>query len=248
MEEDTSQEDVPQEDQSQDETTHDSVHSCEGCCFLRWARGFIAGYWSWLKEHKYNVITGFFVAVAAVWIAFGLAGIGEQWAQDRATKQRLHLARLESVYNGIDAKSICRDYVESADPNTIRINVKRLNPVAATVAFQDANILSFLPGHKVTLLRGYLDDIDTLNQALQIHQGLLESQGYKTSQQEKEVRQEVRKIAAGVYGMALVFYEELTEYRDPELFDLEEIESLQNRARCIKERCLEGEFPPFKDK
>ncbi|MBA7669047.1 hypothetical protein ES703_77173 [subsurface metagenome] len=66
---------------------------------------FFAKYWSWLKEHKYDVISGFFVAAAAVLFACWLTGIGEQKALDRATRLRLFLACIE--------RYCCKRYLSS---------------------------------------------------------------------------------------------------------------------------------------
>ena len=199
--------------------------------------------WCWLKKH----FSEFIVTMCGVWAAFYLAGWGEQKALDKATQQRLHLVVLEARYNCDTAKKICRDYVEAVDPNIIRVRAERPNTTAATAAFQDANVLSFVPLHKISFLRGYLHDIETLNQILQIHQGVLESQGYKASQQEKNVRQKVHENAATVFATAHVLQEELAKYFHEKSYDLEEIKGIRDRVNCIKEEVLKGEFPPSKE-
>jgi hypothetical protein len=198
--------------------------------------------------NKHEVISGFFVTMLGVLAAFWLAGLDEQRAMDRTTKQRLHLVVLEAEYNGKFAREIFGDCAEAADPNVIRSSVRRLNTAAATAAFQDAHVLSLLPLHKVSLLNSYLSDVGLLNQALQMHQGVLESQGYKTTPQERDVRQKVRENAADVSASALVLQEELTEYFDKTLYNFEELKRIQDRINFIKEKTLKGEASLSKQK
>jgi hypothetical protein len=197
--------------------------------------------WRWLNKHE--VISGLFVTILGVWIAFWLTGLGEQSSLDRVTKQRLHLAVLEAQYNIRDANEILNDYAEAVDPNRLKVNVRRLNSTAATAAFCDAHILSLLPLHKVSLLNGYMNEINLLNQTLQMHQGVLESQGYKTTSQEREFRQKVCDNAAGVIAMAKVLEEEFSEYFDANLYDQCSMEAIRNRVQSIKEENLKGEAP-----
>ena len=206
---------------------------------------FVRKLWRWLNKHE--LVSGFFVIMLGVWAAFLLAGLGEQIALDRATEQRLHLVVLEAQYNCRIAKEIFRDYAEPPDPNTIRINIKRPNSIVVTTAFQETNLLAFLPLHKVSFLRSYVNIISTLNQSLQVHQGVLESQGYKKSIQEKQARRNVRDNAAAVYANVYVLQEELKEHFDPRFFDRKEAKRIEDRVRCIKEKVLKGEFPPFNE-
>lgn len=205
---------------------------------------FLPEYWSWIKEHKYEVISGFIVAVSAVYIAFWLAWWGEQRGLRRTTKQKLHLVYLEAQYNITDAKGILDGY---GDPNSFGINLNRPNSMAASVALEDANILAFLPLHKVSLLRSYANAISTLNQSLQVHQGVLESLNYNDGIQEKQARQIVSKNAAAVCAGAHVLQEELKEYVDETFFDQGEAERIENRIKSIKRKALKGEVSLSKE-
>lgn len=190
--------------------------------------------WRWLRKH----MSGIIVTMVGVFAAFWFTGLGEQSALDRTTRQKLHLVVLEAKYNSRITKQFLHDYAEAADPNVIRINVKRPNTIAATAAFRDANILALVPLHKVSLLRGYMNEIDTLNRSLQIHQSVLESQGYKASQQEKIARQKVCDDAANVFGITFVLQEELKEYFDKKAYDTEKIKKFQERMKLIREKTL----------
>ena len=121
--------------------------------------------WRWLNK------AGFFVTMLGVLAAFWLTGIGEQKALDKVTKQRLHIAVLESQYNGTIAKRIIDD---CANTSGLNFSIDRLDSTAATAAFEDTNVLLFLPHYKVSLLRSYANAIATLNQALQVHQSVIE--------------------------------------------------------------------------
>ena len=199
---------------------------------------FFSGYWPWLKKHKYDLVSGFLVTVAAVFIAFWLTGLGEQKTLDRIILQKLELAYVENLYNGTAAKEILDTY---ADANSLGINVNRPNSTAALVAFQDSNVLQLLPIHKVSLLRSYVDSISTLNQSLLVHQGVLETQNYRRTTQEKEARQNVHKNAAAVFAMSFVLLEELKEYTDQQSPDWKNIKRLENRIKFIKGKALKGE-------
>jgi len=192
----------------------------------------------WSKKHE--IIPGFLVTMLGVLAAFWLAGIGEQWGRDRTTAQRLHLAILEAKYNNGTVQEILSIYADVSDSNdsNLKIDVRRLDSTAAIAAFQDTNILSFLPFHKVSLLRGYLNDINTLNQTLQTYQSVLESRGYQKTLQEKALRQTGYENAAAVSAAIIVLQEQLKEYFDEKSYNLEEIKKIQDRMESIKSEIL----------
>ena len=190
--------------------------------------------WCWLKKH----FSEFIVTMFGVWAAFWLAGWGGQAALDKTTQQRLQLAYMENLYNGTAAKEILDTY---ADANSLGINVNRPNSTAALAAFQDSNVLQFLPIHKVSLLRSYVNSISTLNQSLQVCQGLLETQNYRRTTQGKESRQNVHENAAAVFAMSFVLLEELKEYRDEQSPDWENIKRIENRIELVKGKALKSE-------
>lgn len=195
---------------------------------------FLKFCWCWLKKH----FSEFIVTMFGVWAAFGLAGWGGQAVLDKTTQQRLQLAYMENLYNGTAAKEILDTY---ADANSLGINVNRPNSTAALAAFQDSNVLQFLPIHKVSLLRSYVNSISTLNQSLQVYQGLLETQNYRRTTQAKESRQNVHENAAAVFAMSFVLLEELKEYRDEQSPDWENIKRIENRIKLVKVKALKGE-------
>ena len=207
---------------------------------------------TWLYKHKYEVISGFLVAVVSgflvtmlgVWAAFELAAHGQKKALDRATKQMLHLVVLEAQYNGTDANEILGTY---ADANSLGINLNRPNSFVAAAAFQDSNILSILPLHKLSLLRSYVNSISTLNKSLQVHKAVLESQGYKMSPQEKDARQNVHENAAAVWAIAFVLLEELKGHFDASLYDRKEAKRIEGRIKYIKRKALENEVSLSKE-
>jgi len=226
----------PQEDKPQEKETQNVVDSPEGRHSLTCLWRFLAEYWCWLKKHKYDVISGFIVAVVAVYIAFCFTGWGDQRAFNKTTRQRLELVYLENLYNGTAAKEILDTYV---DANSLGINVLRLNSTAALAAFQDSNVLQFLPFYKVSLLRSYMDSISTLNQSLLLHQGVLETQNYRRTPQEKDARQIVYKNAAAVFAMAFVLQKELVDF-GVNLTHEEKIQE-QNKYIEIKKELLNRE-------
>lgn len=198
----------------------------------------------WLKKNKYQVIVNPIVTVVAVLFAFWLAGWRERETLDTATKQRLHLVVLEASYNSSTAKEIFGDYAKLTDPNKFRINIKRLDSVAATEAFQDANVLALLSRNKVSLLKSYMDKISELNRIQQIHQRILESMGYKTSKTEKDFRSNICNKAAEAYAVAIVLQNELDKYFDQTLYYQDENTRINERKKTIQEKALNGEWLP----
>jgi len=182
-----------------------------------------------------SVLASAIGSILGVMLYFWFAGIVEQNALDRATKQRLYLAYVEAEYNIKYAKYIYNDYAKGNDANSLNINVRRLSSAATEAAFGDANILSFIPLHRVSLLKGYMNDIATLHQALQLHQGVLESQGFKAgTPQEKNARRHVRTIAADVNDIASVLRDELKEYFDEKDYNPEKFNEIRNRLESKK--------------
>ena len=205
--------------------------------------------WCFLK--KPEVISGLFVNMVAVFVAvsfaFWLDRYAEQKTLNRATEQRLHLAALETQYNGELAKEIVDIYAKTNIPN---IYINRPDSTAATTAFQDSNVLLFLPIYKVSLLKSYIKAIATLNQAMEIHQRLLESAGYKqTSTQNNiiRIRQNVRSNAASVLAVAFVLQEELNELPKKTLYDHDKIKEMGERVKLIKAKALKGEVSLSKE-
>ena len=182
------------------------------------------------------------MTVVAIFIAFWLAGWGERKTLDTATEQKLHLVALEAVYNSGKAKEIFVDYAKLSDPNKFLINIKRLDSVAATEAFQDENVLALLSSNKVSLLKSYMDRISDLNRVQQIHQGILESKGYNPSKTENNFRQDVCNTAANAYAEAIVLQEELDKYFDRTLYYHEETKRIEERIKTIQEKALNGEW------
>ncbi|HCO92842.1 MAG TPA: hypothetical protein DIU00_02640 [Phycisphaerales bacterium] len=207
------------------------IKTTEVCMYV-WI--FLKFCWCWLKKH----FSEFIVTMFGVWAAFYLSGWGGQVALDKTTQQRLQLTYMENLYNGISAKEILDTY---ADANSLGINVNRPNSTAALAAFQDSNVLQFLPIHKVSLLRSYMNSISTLNQSLQVYQGLLETQNYRRTTQAKESRQNVHENAAAVFAMSFVLLEELKEYHDEQSPDWENIKRIENRIKLVKGKALKGE-------
>ncbi len=204
--------------------------------------------WPWLQEHKYEVMSGFLVTMLAgflvtmlgVFAAFKLEGRGKQEALNKATQQRLHLVLLEAQYNSRDVNEILDNY---ADANSCSINLNRPSSTIATITLQDTNILLILPLHKISLLRSYVNSISILNQSLQVHLMVLESQGLKQgfnikTPLEKRTRQIVHENAAATHAICQVLKEELKGHFDTCFYDKEEAERLEERIKLIKRKAL----------
>jgi hypothetical protein len=199
-------------------------------------RGAFTRLHAWTSRHE--IVPGFLVTMAGVYAAFWLTGLGEHRALDNATRQRLHLVVLESQYNGTTAKQIVDAYADSA---AMSVSVDRPNAAVAAAALGDANILGFLPLHKVSTLQSYAAAVATLNQALQVHQRVLESAGYRPTPAEVSIRENVRSNAASVLAMAIVLREQLGPYFDETAYDHEAMRRIEDRVRYIKAKALAGE-------
>jgi hypothetical protein len=112
---------------------------------------------------------------------------------------------------------------------------------AATAAFEDPNTLSFLPHHKTSLLRSYINAVATLNEALRVHESVIQQAAYGSTPVELSIRANVRSNAASVVAMSKVLQEQLEPYFDSSSYDHEEIRQIEDRVRYIKSKALKGE-------
>ena len=198
--------------------------------------------WQWANKHA--ILSALFVTAVGVLIAFLLAGWGGRKALNRATEQRLHLVVLEVQYNGTIAKEVVDG---SANSSAATVRTERPHTPAAAAALQDSNILASLPYHKVSLLRSYIDAVATLNEALEVHQRVLEVAGYVPTPAEATIRQQVRSEAAAVLAMAVVVREELDSYFDPRTYDHEAMRRIEDRVKLIKGKALIGQVSLSKE-
>ena len=206
-------------------------------------RKFLAEYWLWLKEHRYEVLSGFLVAVVAVFIASQLTQWLEQRALDENTKRKLQLVYLEFGHNQDEVKMILERYEDSdAIANSFIMSTRRPNSTAVLAAFQDTNVLNVLPFHMVSMLRSYMRIISRLDQSLQVYIGVLGSTNYRSTPMEKQGRQSVRDLALVVYAMSFVLREELKEYSVTKSVDIENSERIWERVDFIEGEALKGEF------
>ncbi len=189
----------------------------------------------WLTKH--GLLSGFVATMLGVLVAFWFTGWGEHRALDSATKQRLHMAYLESTYNGPIALEIMH---ADASSDSYSIRVARPDTAAAAAVLEDANILAFLPNEKVVLLQAYVRAVATLNEALQVHQSLLVSAGGGPTSAEVPSAENIRENALNVAGMTLIIQEELKPYVDEGTNDREAIDRIRNRVREAKAEVLRG--------
>lgn len=202
-------------------------------------RKFLAEYWHWLKKHKYDVISGFVVAVAAVYIAFWLAGRGEQRTLDKVSKQMINLVLVETEHNAIIIENILNDYAVAGDA---RINIGRLDSTATVAAFQNTNLLSFLSFERVAFLRTYINTVTILNQSMQTYHEVLKNEGYRTNSKVEKLRQLVHNNAADVFAVNKLVQEELSAYFEQSVSGEENMKNTKDRLKFYKERALKGEF------
>jgi hypothetical protein len=202
-------------------------------------RKFFAEYRLWLGTHKYEVISGFIVAVMAVFIASWLTRILEQKARNKATKQILNLVFLETEHNGKNVATILDNYAV-AEVN--HISVVRLDSSATEAAFRDTNLQSFLSFERIAFLRTYINTITAFNLSMQLFLGVLEREGYRTDSKVEELRHVVYTNAASVAAASVIMQEELEEYLDESTFDKENLKNIRGRFELYKEKARKGKF------
>jgi len=189
----------------------------------------------WKCLSKLQIILGFVATMLGVLAAFWLRGCGEQNALDIATRQRLHIAVLESQYNGTDAVEIMRDCASSGT-----VSIRRLDTVAAAAAFGDANILRVLPKHEVSMLRAYINAVATLNEALQLHRNAFVRAASGPTPAEVPIRENLRWNAAAVFANADVLRDRLSLYFDETSYDHEEMQRIEDRIKHVTAEALKG--------
>ena len=197
--------------------------------------------WQWLIRHE--IISGFLVTMLGVSAAFWLTGLGEQKALHSATRQRLHIVVLESQYNGAIAKKA----MDACANPSAAIIVEKPDTALTAAALEDANILAFLPHHKVSVLWTYVSAVATLNEAIEVHQSVLESANYRPPPVEADTRRNVRSNAASVLANAIVVREELNAYFDERTYDHAAMQRIENRLKYLKEEALSGKVSLSKE-
>lgn len=198
----------------------------------------ISNLWLWmLNEH---VLSGFLVTMLGVLAAFFLAGLYKQHCLNKATKQRLQLAILESHVNSYTANvTLNRKMI----PGQISVPIKRFRSVAALAAYQDTNIMSVLPLSTIVLLGHYVSDINTLNRVMDLYIGTLESVNYKETAALADVRRSIHSNAKALEEIAVFLREKLIDYSDPKLYNTKEMKETSIRVNFIKEKATKSESP-----
>ena len=124
---------------------------------------------------------------------------------------------------------------------------EQASTMAAEAAFGDANILSVLPNHKVSMLRTYISAVGTLNEALQMHRSALAGSSHGVALGEGPLRENVLSNAAAVAANADVVRDELSLYFDEADYDHGEMERIEARVAELKEKVLMGDVALSKE-
>lgn len=185
---------------------------------------------NWPK--KYLFTSGFIATMFGVLTAFILTGIYDQWRQNETTKTRLHLTVLESLYNSEAIKELFKCF---ADETKLHAQVKHVRIAAATTAYQDSNIMSVLLPYQVSLLGGYISDLDTLNRSIDFHQSTLESGDFESSVAEKDIRALMLDNAVASLAVINVLCDELNLYFEKDIYDFGKIDEMKDRIDTSKE-------------
>jgi hypothetical protein len=109
---------------------------------------------------------------------------------------------------------------------TIQFFSKWLHSDSIYAALQDSNIDFFLPLHKVSLLKSYAELVSTLNLALDIERGFLESTGYNADSRAKEIRGFVREKATRTLKVSKILQREFEDYSKKDSYDLNRIRNI----------------------
>ena len=192
-----------------------------------------------------DFIVSFTATMLGVLVAFWLNGIWHQHIRNDITRHRIHLLILETQYNGTIALDALNSY---SAPNQDILYIKRADTTAARLAFEDDNVFVFLQPEKVSLLKSYIESIETLNHSLKIYEASLSWDHLKKERHKNEMLDNVRNNCGAAVAICIVLRESLDKYFDPQLYDHELVRNQEKRLKEIKGKALKGEVKTSKDK
>lgn len=180
--------------------------------------------------------------LAGVLLGFQLDGYLKQRSMDNATTARLHVVYLESEYNFRTGKEMYGSYT---DTESSGIYLKRLDDYAARAAFQDENILHLISPYQLSLIRSYIDGINTVNATSELYvyySGTVEG---KITSGGKDLRNSIKENALTFLALCAVLQQELRDFFDKRGYDQKDIKTAESRIKQWREN-LKKDLQPKK--
>ncbi len=197
--------------------------------------------WRFISNRDFLI--SFVATMLGVLVAFWLNDFWHQNYQDKITKHRLHLVVLESQYNGSIAHEVLKVY---SNINSMCFSIKRVDSTAARIAFEDGNLFKLLPFHKVSLIKSYIESMDTLNQSLDTYSDYLFSVHFKRDSQNDEFVSTVRNNCAAAIAISIVLRRSLNSYFNSDEYQHDKLLKMEKQIKEVSQKALRGEVKPSK--
>ena len=188
---------------------------------------------------KYLIMTNFIVMIIGILIGFYLEGLRKQHQFDKVSKTKLHIMYLETQYNIKIAKELYDCY---SIKNSIQINLKRLDMSTAKIAFEDENIFRLLTPNKISLIRAYLEEAQSVNKFNDSYNEYLGDTNYKVTENGEKYREKIVDLASSFLATGYVVQQEFLEFFNEDIYDQAELEKIEKMIKKAKQKVLSGQF------
>lgn len=192
-----------------------------------------------LRDKKYELLFNFFVMIIGILVGFQIEGRIKQNSLNNNTRTKLHFMYLESQYNVTVGKSI---FEVSSDTTRQTININKLDDIAAKAVFHDENIFNILQPYKFSLVRSYIEGIQTLNAANEKYMNYIESINYGNNLKAEKLKNFVRKNSSAFLATCYVLQQEFESYFNTNEYDRRKIKEVELEIKKAKENVLQGKF------
>lgn len=191
------------------------------------------------REKKYELTFSFIAMVLGIFIGFQLENYRQKKSDNNSTKVRLHFMYIESLDNLKKSYNAFNNYNLT---DTFETDTMVLESQSARTVLEDENIINILSHYKVSLIQDYINDVTRINNINEKYFSYFD--GYRYTQTRSSLRLEELLLNNIISLMATctVLQEQLKEYFDKKLYNLENIKTSQARITTIQQKISDGEF------
>lgn len=202
---------------------------------LRLVRRFRPTRWLWRhRETVAEMVRGFLVTLAGVFLALYLTNNSQDRVSDIATLTRIRMTELEAQYAmkaGLDACS-------NAQSGGSGVFLMSFDLRAARSLAEDPHAPAMLPTHILSLLITYVAAGETLQRSIDVHRDFQVATGFSVTPMSDDLLSAIRSNAASLVAAASVVQERLAPYKVD--YDRTAIRSAETRIREVREAVLSG--------
>ena len=194
-----------------------------------------------LNKIKFELLVNFIAMTIAgiigIMIGFRCEGYRQQRTRDRITNSKLAIMYLESEYNLSISRQMYKNY---SNIKLTTFTPKILDDTAARVAFQDENMVNVLPNYQISLIRGYISGIITINYINDKYITYLKSVKFMHTSGGEVFRNSLKQDTAGFLALCGFLRKEFKRYFIKKEIELEMIRNYREKIRKMKDGILKG--------